>query len=234
MAVSANSTFSLSRDVLIKRAMQEAQLLDADGTPQAGYLAMAADFLAMELQSLAGEGVTLYQKERTTQALVAADASYDLAADTIDVVVGPDNFAGTIVDSNNLETRVTALSSHDYLLLADKTITTSRPTHVYIEKLETVSLTFWPVPSENATFRYQKVRLTRDVDTGAVTMDVARRWQKYLWFDLASKLARASSKPIELVRDLRGEAKDAKKAALLSDREMMGGQFYVAPYSGGC
>jgi hypothetical protein len=234
MTVSANAVFNLSRDTLIRRAMQEAQLLNADKSPTGGEISMAADFLNMELQSLAAEGVTLYQKERTTQLLVVSTASYSLAADTIDVAVGPDGFAGTIIDSNNLETRVSAMSGHDYLLLADKTTESDRPTHVYVEKLETLALVFWPVPSAAYTFKYQKVRLIRDVDTGAVTLDVARRWQKYLWLELASKLARALSKPGELVADLRADAREAKKAALLSDREMMNGQFYVAPSSGGC
>jgi hypothetical protein len=234
MTVSANAVFSLSRDTLIRRAMQEAQLLNADKSPTGGELSMAADFLNIELQSLAAEGVTLYQKERTAQVLVAGTTSYSLATDTIDVAVGPDGFAGTVIDSNNLETRVSAMSGHDYLLLADKTAQSDRPTHVYVEKLETLALLFWPVPSAAYTFKYQKVRLIRDVDTGTVTLDVARRWQKYLWLELASKLARALSKPPDLISDLRGEAKDAKKAAMLSDREMMNGQFYVAPSSGGC
>lgn len=235
MTVSANYSFELTRDGLIRAAMQEAQLLDADGEPEAGYITMASNFLGLELQSLAGDGVTLYQKERPTPlTLVAGTASYSLAADTIDVVVGPDNFAGTIVNSSNDESRVMALPAHEYVLLDQKDSTAALPTHVYIEKQSTVTLTFWPVPSAAYTFRYQRVRLIRDADTGAVTMDVARRWQKYLWFDLAAKLARASSKPLELVRDLRDEAKAAKKAARDSDREMVHGQLWVPRYSGGC
>lgn len=234
MTVSANAVFELTRDGIIRRAMQRAQLLDPDGQPEEGYVSMAADFLNMELQSLAAEGVTLYQKERTTQALVAATASYSLAADVIDVVVGPDGFAGTIVDASGSEARVKAIDSHEYTLLSNKTNEATVPTFVYIERLATVSLTFWPVPSENTTFRYQKVRLVKDVDTGAVTMDVARRWQKYIWLELATQLAGAASKPTELVRDLRSEAREAKKLALKSDREMVGGQFYVPRYGGGC
>jgi hypothetical protein len=234
VTVSANSAFELTRDGIIRRAMQLAQLLHADKQPSSGELSMAADFLNMELQALAAEGVTLYQKERTTLALVASTATYSLPADVIDVVVGPDNWAGTIVDSDNKESRVQAMPGHEYTLVADKTTTATTSTHVYIEKLSTVTVTFWPVPSETKTFRYQKVRLVRDVDTGAVTMDVARRWQKYIWLQMAAHLARAMSKPGDLVRDLRGEAKDAKQEALRSDREMTTGQLYVPRYTGGC
>ncbi len=65
-------------------------------------------------------------------------------------------------------------------------------------------------------------------------MDVARRWQKYIWLELATQLAGAASKPTELVRDLRSESREAKRLALVSDREMVGGQFYVPRYGGGC
>lgn len=234
MTVSANNAFDLSRDVLIKRAMQLAGLLDADGTPQTGFLSMAADFLNMELLSLANDGVTLYQKERTTLALVASTATYSLPTDVIDVVVGPDGFAGTIVDSDNNETRVMATATHEYTMLSNKDSESANPTHVAIEKFSTVRVTFYPVPSETATFRFQKVRLIRDVDTGAVTMDVARRWQKYIWLQMAAHLARASSKPSDLVSDLRKEAADAKERAVRSDRENMAGQFYIPRYGGGC
>lgn len=234
MTVSSTATFELTRDEIIRRAMQRAQLLDAGGRPDGDYVSMAADFLNMELQSLACDGVTLYQKERTTQALVASTAAYSLSADTIDVVVGPDSFAGTIVDSDGNETRVKAVDGHEYTLLSNKDDETATPTFVYIEKLATVSLTFWPVPSENTTFRYQKVRMVRDVDTGVVTMDVARRWQKYIWLELASQLAGSASKPTDFVRDLRTAAKEAKEEAKRSDREMVGGQFYVPRYGGGC
>lgn len=237
MTISANYAFNLSRDALIRRAMQEAQLLNADKSPTGGEISMAADFLNMELQALAAEGVTLYQKDLAYITLSAGTSGYNASAgdeDAIDMVVGPDGFAGVIRDSNDLDTRVSAMSAHDYLLLADKSVQSDRPTHVWLDKQDQLIFTFWPVPSAVYSFHYQKVRLIRDVDTGAVTLDVARRWQKYLWLELASKLARALSKPSELVADLRADAREAKKAALLSDREMMGGQFYVAPSSGGC
>lgn len=234
MTVSANYAFELTRDQLITSALQLAGLLDSGGEADPSDVTMAARFLNMELQSLANDGVTLYQKERTTLALVASTATYSLAADTLDVIIGPDNFAGTIVNSSNDETRVMAIPAHEYVLLTQKDNTADSPTHVYVEKQSAVTVTFWPVPSAAYTFRYQRVRLVRDVDTGGVTMDMARRWQKAIWYTLASQLASAKSKSTEVVRDLRAEAKAEKEKARKADMEMVHGQLYVPRYSGGC
>lgn len=235
MAVSANFAFELSRDHLITSALQLAGLLDSGGTATGDDISMAARFLNLELQSLANEGITLYQKERPTPlTLVPSQATYPLAADTLDVIVGPDNFAGTIVNASNDETQVMAIPAHEYVLRAQKDTEASYPTHVYIEKQATVTVTFWPVPAEAFTFRYQRVRLIRDVDTGNVTMDMARRWQKAIWYTLAGQLASAKSKPLDIVRHLDKQARDEKDRARAADREMTAGQLYVPRYSGGC
>lgn len=234
MTVSSSFSFDLTRDALIRRAAQRAGLLDAGGVPDGDTISMASDFLNIILQDLASEGVTLYQRERTTLPLLASTAAYSLAADTLDVLVGPNNFAGTIVDASGSEVPITAINGHDYVLLSNKSSEATTPTFVYIEKLATVTVTFWPVPSAATTFRYQRVRLIRDADTGEVTMDVAKRWASYLFYALAADLAGSGSKPLEVVDRLRGAAKEAKKTAKSSDREMVGGQLYVPRYSGGC
>jgi len=195
---------------------------------------MAASFLQIVLQDLANDGVTLWQKERTTQALLASTAEYSLDADTIDVAIGPDGFAGTIVDSEGNETRVKAIDGHEYTLLSNKDAEATTPTFVYIEKRQVVRLLFWPEPSAATTFRYQKVRMIRDTDTGAVTMDVARRWHRYLFYQLATEIAGASSKPDAFVSSLSKLAKEAKEKAVRTDMENTGGQFYVPRYGGGC
>lgn len=234
MTVSSTTTFELTRDQIIRRAMQLAQLGDPQESPDGNFVAMAADFMQMELQSLANEGVTLYQKERTTLALTASTAEYTLPTDVIDVVVGPDGFAGTIVDADNNETRVKAIDGHEYTLLSNKDAEATTPTFVYVEKRQTVRALFWPEPSANTTFRYQKVRLIFDMDTGARTTDLGRRWQKYLWLAMAWQLAHAASKPVETVSFLKKAAAEERALAVRSDREMTGGQFYVPRYGGGC
>ena len=234
MAVSSTATFDLNRDQLIRRSCQRAALCDAGGEPDPDTIAMAADFLQVILLDLANEGVTLWQKERTTQALLASTAEYSLDADTIDVAVGPDGFAGTIVDADGNETRVKAIDGHEYTLLSNKDAEATTPTFVYIEKRSTVRLLFWPEPSAATTFRYQKVRLIRDMDTGTVTADAPKRWLRYLFYQLAADLAGASSKPDQFVSKLEQNAKEAKDGATRTEKEPVHGQFYVPRYGGGC
>lgn len=238
MTVSANFAFEMTRDGIIRRAMQRAQLLHPDGQPQAGYIAMAADFLSMELQSLAAEGVTLYQKEYATLTLTAGTDLYALTTpndDAIDIVITADGVAGSISDATDqTRTPVMALTPELWTQIPDRLAEAAKPTHVTIEKLSPLLLTFHPIPTEVHTFIFWKVRLIRDVDTGAVTMDVARRWQKYIWLELAAQLAGAASKPESFVGQLSGLAKAAKEEAKRSDREMVGGQWYVPRYNGGC
>lgn len=238
MTVSANYAFEMTRDQLIRRAMQAAQLLDPQAEPNGDEVAMAADFLNTELQSLASDGVTLYQNELATMALTAGTYSYDpLVApneDFIDLAISPDGIAGSVYAADGIKTPVRAINVHERNLITDTTTEASRPTTVFIDRSLSMFFDFWPVPTVNLTFSYRKIRLIRDVDTGAVTVDVARRWQKYLWLQTAAYLARALSKPLDLVQDLRSEAREAKKAAQNSDREKVGGQFYVPRYYGGC
>lgn len=234
MTVSANANFELSRDTLIRRAFQLAGLIYSAQTPPADDLAMASDIMGMELDALQAEGIILRTVERTTQAITSITGAgpYTLAADTIDVVIGPENFCGTVQASvSDAETPVKSISSHEYTVnISMKGTTSSRPSYVLIEKLATVQLTFWPAPSANMTFKYQKIRLPKDVDTGAVTLDLARRFQKALCYAVAWQVAMAKSVPMERVDRLRKEAEQQKAIARSTDVEKGHVQMFVGRY----
>lgn len=221
MTVSTNSLPDLQRDQLLQISFQLAGLLGAGKEPSAEDNAMAANFLRLELMALQAEGVLLQTVERTTLTLVAGTAAYTLPTATIDVQLGPNDQAGSIVNTSSTETLVTTMSRAEYLDLSDKTsAVTGRPTRVYIEKLATVSATFWPVPdSTSVTWRYAQVRLLRDTDTGAVTMDVARKWHKYLAYAVASAVARASSLALDAVMSLGKEAERLKEICKADDNQ---------------
>lgn len=229
MAVSANSLSDFSRDQLITMAFQLAGLTPSEHTPIQADVRMAANFMNMELAALQSEGVIVRTIERTTLTLVSGTAEYTLPADVIDVVVGPNNEAGSIIDPNNVESVVTAMPRQSYSNLADKTTTnTARPTRVYIEKGASVKVVFWPVPDADAdTWRYQKVRLFKAMDDGSVTLDLAQRWQKYVTYAVAAAVARAKSLPAEKVRELAGEAEAAKAIALADDNQRGPIQFRI-------
>jgi len=233
VTTSATSTFELSRDRLIRRAFQMAGLLEAAQSAEGDDVALASDILGMELLSLQTEGVVVTWAERTTLALVASTAGYTFPTDTLDVAIDPSNIAGTIVPSAGSETPVSVMSRAEYLALPNKDME-GTPTRVLIERLSSVAATFWPVPADTSSFRYAKVRFPRDMDTGARTLDLSRRWQKAICFAMAYQLGLAKSIPLDRVAFLRGEAEKARKAAILSDNERGHAQIYVASsYRGG-
>lgn len=221
MTVSANYALDYTRDQLLTTAFRLAGVLDADGALQQTDVAMGAAFMNLELMNLQAEGVILRTLERVTLTLVAGTASYALAADTIDVEVGPNGTVGTIVPASGSETAVLAMTRHEYLDLTDKgVVTTGRPGRVYIERAALVTLIFWPVPSADApTFRYGRVRLLRDMDTGAVTVDLARRWLQFVTYAVAAQVALSKSIDLPRVSYLRKEAERMKTALQSEDTQ---------------
>lgn len=229
MATSSTSTFELTADALIRRSLQIAGLLEASQTPVADDLSQGRDLLMMELLALQSEGVTITQTSRTTQALVASTAEYALATEVLDVAIDGNGLAGTVYPSTNVETPVRSISRSEYNQIPTKD-TEGTPSLVVVERLATVSLLFWPVPSAAMTFRYLKMRFPRDLDNGGRTLDIARRWQKALAYMLAYQFAFAKSLPPDRRGALKGEAAEQKALAKASDVEKGPMTLYVGRY----
>jgi hypothetical protein len=221
--VTVSSSYSLdyTRDELLKTAFQLAGVVDEEHDPSAADYAMASRFLNLELMALQAEGVVLRSVERTTLTLVSGTATYTLPADTVDVQFGPNDEVGTIVDSDSKETSVLSMSRHEYLGITDKTsAVTGRPSRAYVEKLASVTVTLWPVPDSTAvSLRYARVRLLRDGDTGAVTMDLHRKWLKFVTYASAANIARAKSLGLDAVGDLQNQAERMKAVCLADDSQ---------------
>lgn len=117
------------------------------------------------------------------------------------------------------------MTRSEFVQQPDKT-STGTPSRGYVEKLATVTVTLWPIPDSSApTLRYSRVRLLRDADTGAVTIDLARRWLKYVTYATAVNLARAKSLPLETVMDLNGQAEQQKAICMADDQERVAIRF---------
>lgn len=181
-------------------------------------IALASDLLGMELQAMQGEGIVVTHVERTTLALVAGTAEYTLPSDTLDVFVPPDNVVGMVSTVGAAETPVRVISRAEYQAIPVKT-SQGAPSVVFIERLASVKAVFWQVPSAVSTFRYNVIRLPRDMDTGSRTLDLARRWQKAICFSMAYHLALAKSAPLQRVKFLLDEAERQKGIARMSDVE---------------
>ncbi len=232
MTVSANATLNYQRDEIIRMAYQLAGLLQAGREPPADDIAMAADFMNLELMNLQAEGVVLQTIERTTKSLtLAAGATYTLDSDTIDVQIGPNDEAGAIVAAaGGNPTPIYVMSRDEYITQLASTAT-GRPSRVYVEKQATVKAIFWPAPDATYTWTYAKTRLLRDMDTGAVTVDLARRWLQAVAYAVAAQVALAKGMQLERVGFLRQEA-ERMKYTLRSDDNQRGGMRFRVVHRG--
>lgn len=221
MTVSANSLPEISRDQLIQNAYWMSGYMDSGQQASPSDIGMAMQLLRLVLDGLQAEGTVLRTIERTTLTFVSGTSEYALAADTIDVEVANNGVAGMIVPSTGAgQSPVMAIRADEWMQISNKTVDASRPTMVYIEKLATVSAIFYPPPgTESASFLYRRVRLLRDVDTGAVTPDLPSRWNLALTMGLSALIARAKSLPETRVEKLNQDFEVAKLRVRREDVE---------------
>jgi hypothetical protein len=230
MTVSTSVLIDFQRDQILQMAFQLAGLVGGGKVPSADDTGMAANFMRLELMALQAEKVILQTTERTTLALVAGTAEYALPTDTVDIQPGPNDQVGTILRSGGTETLVTLMSRAEYMDVSDKTAAVAgTPTRVYVEKQAVVTAVFWPVPDASSlSFRYARVRFLKDTDAGSVTLDLARKWHKYLTFAVAAQVARAKSLPLDNVMSLTKEAERLKEICKADDNQRGNIRFRLA------
>lgn len=230
MAIASTATFELTRDQLIRRAFQLAGMTEASMSPDSDDIAMAADFLGMELDTLQAEGIVLRTVERATKSLVDGTAEYTLDSDTLDVHVGPDDLLGShTVTGATGSTYVKAIGRAEYLAISNRTAE-GTPTMGYVERGTTsVKIVLWPVPSAAATLTYQRVRMIRDVTSGSVTMDLVKAWMKPVMWAMAHQIILAKAGDLARADYVRNEAERLKAVVRSYDRQRGTAQLAIMP-----
>lgn len=219
MTTSANASFDLSRDQIIRAAFRLVGVLAAGSDPDANQCSMASEFLNMGLKSLQNDGIILRTLERTTTALVAGTAQYTCASDTLDIddrtVYVSTGTAGT---TSNTDLALRQISRAQYMEMSLKAVQ-GQPTMIYVEKGVTVSFFLYPTPDANwLSVTYPRVRLLRDMDTGAVTTDLPSKYLKYITYMLAADLALHHGL-LPKYQALATTAADEKERAVMDDTE---------------
>lgn len=219
MTVSSNPIPDFSRDQILTAAIRLTGILSYSRDADADQILGASYHLNMALQDLQSDGLVLTTASRTTLALTASTAEYTLSSDVLDVELGQDDTAGTIINSGGTaETIVKAMSRGEYQTLAVKTVT-GLPSRCYVERRAPLKLVFWPVPnSSSLTFRYTQVKFLRAADNGAVTMDTQRTAIKYLTYATASGVAFDSNQP-EKGSAFRGMAAEERERFRAGDKQ---------------
>jgi hypothetical protein len=186
MATSGVATFNMDLTELVEEAFER-----AGSEMRTGYdLRTARRSLNLLFADWANRGVNMWTFEQGSITLVPGTATYDLPADTVDLLehvirTGAGNAA------TQADLTITRISVSTYATLPNK-LQQARPIQVWIERLTNAPrITVWPVPdnSQTYTFVYWRLRRIDDAGNGVNTMDVPFRFLPCMVAGLAYYLA---------------------------------------------
>lgn len=208
------TNFQLNADGFTKQALQLCGLLPLGRTPNNQLLQDARDLFTVMLKTLQARGVTLTQAVRRSLTLSQGVASYPLAADVIDV-----EFPTTVqIAGSDEETYVDKMVWADYQIISNKQ-NQGQPTRAYVEKLSTVSVTFWSIPEQSYTWNYRAIVLVPDMDAGSTEPGLTQRWMGALVWRFAYWLAHAHNLSPERRQELKNEAEQLERDVLGQENE---------------
>lgn len=180
-----STSFDLSRTGILRLAYQFVGIVPAGQDPDTNQLQMGSDVLNVVIKSWENKGIYLTHVERTTTALVAGQAQYTMAANTLDI----DDRTPYVSDGNGVDQPITMIPRQQYMAITDKT-TQSQPTLMYVEKATTVSFFLYPVPDGTwPTITYPRVLLLSDMDSASSTTGLPSKYLRALALDVATLLA---------------------------------------------
>jgi hypothetical protein len=132
-------------------------------------------------------GINLWTIDEGTVSLTQGTATYNLPADTIDLL---EQVIRTGAGTTQQDLTITRISVSTYATIPNKT-DTGRPIQVFIERLrDNPRITVWPVPSSDEyTFVYWRLRRIEDAGSGAQTADMNFRFLPCLVAGLAYHIA---------------------------------------------
>ncbi len=173
MATSGTTAFTLDLTECVEEAFER-----CGAELRTGYdLKTARRSLNLLFADWANKGINLWTVEQGSITLVPGTATYNLPADTVDLLEHVIR-TGAGVASTQADLNITRISVSTYATIPNK-LTQARPIQVYINRQSpTPTITVWPVPdtSTTYTFVYWRLRRIQDAGTGVNTMDVPFRF----------------------------------------------------------
>jgi hypothetical protein len=173
------------------------------------------NLLTIEWQN---RGINLWTIEQGTIPLVAGTATYNLPADTIDLL---EHVVRTGSGSNQQDLSISRISVSTYATIPSKTAT-GRPIQVWIERLrDNPKVTLWPVPdtAQPYTLVYWRLRRIQDAGSGVQTADMNFRFFPCLVAGLAYYIAMKIPEGTERLQMLKAAYDEQFDLAAGEDRE---------------
>lgn len=225
MTTSGTIAFNLSNMDIVLEAFERAQVRPTALTRS--QLISAYRSINLELSTWVNRGVNLWGVDLQTIAIVAGTPSYTCPTDTIQIL---DMYYATTSGSVTTDRILYPISRTDYAAIPYK-LAGGMPNSFWFDRLAPApTITFWPVPTVDATISYYRTRQLQDANiTGIETPDIPYRFMEALCAGLAARLALKFNPKLYAV--LLPIAKEAWAEAAMADVEKA--PFYLVPDLGG-
>lgn len=214
MATSGTTSFTMDFTEVAEEAWER-----AGREMRSGYDLRTArrsmNLLTIEWQN---RGINMWTIDEGTVALVAGTASYNLPADTIDLM---EHVLRTGSGVSQQDLVMPRISVSTYASIPNKLIT-GRPLQVMITRAQAIpTVTVWPVPDSAATYTlaYWRLRRIEDAGNGVDTADVNFRFLPALVAGLAYYISMKVPELIDRMPMLKQEYNEQFGLAAEEDRE---------------
>jgi hypothetical protein len=216
MATSGTTAFNLDLTELVEEAFER-----CGAELRSGYdLKTARRSLNLLFADWANRGINLWTVDTGSITLVQGTATYDLPADTVDLMEHVIRTgAGNV--STQADLTITRISVSTYSSIPNK-LTQARPIQIYINRQAPIpNVTVWPTPdgSQTYTLIYWYLRRIQDAGTGVNTMDVPFRFIPCMVAGLAYYLSMKLPNALERMQVLKAQYDEAWDLASTEDRE---------------
>lgn len=180
MATSGTFLFNLSMDDLLTEAWERCGKSPSVLNASAGASALRSVQLA--LLDWSNRGLNLWQVDRQTVMVPAGTASFTTAVGTTDILE-------MTVSVNSRDLVMAPIGRYDYVAQANKDYR-ARPTQYWVDRTNPLPVvTLYPVPDQDYTLTYYRVRLPQDMSSLVQTADAPVLWMEALSAELAARLA---------------------------------------------
>ena len=231
MATSGTTAFNPDLSEIVEEAFER-----CGGELRTGYdLRTARRSMNLMFTDWANRGVNMWTMEQGQQILTPGTATYNLPADTVDLL---DHVirTGAGSASTQADLTITRISEPTYSSIPNK-LQQARPIQIWIERLNTPRFTVWPVPDNSQTYTlvYWRLRRIQDAGDGVNTMDMPFRFYNAMVAGLSYYLAMKVPGAIERLQILKQQYDEAWQLAADEDREKAAVRFvprqqYIGSY----
>jgi len=231
MAISGVANFDMNFTELAEEAFER-----AGREMRSGYdLRTARRSANIMMAEWANRGINMWTIDQGSINLVRGTATYDLPADTVDLMEHVIR-TGSGNASTQADLTITRISVSTYATIPNK-LSQARPIQVYIDRKQAVpTVTVWPIPDQGTsgspyyTFVYWRLRRIDNINTGVNTADVNFRFLPCLTAGLAYYIAMKLPEGAQRLDMLKTEYEYQWSLAAAEDREKAADRFVPRQY----